>query len=458
MASWPKPSDGELNWYVARKEKDLDRWRSVGIAETLELCFSLGNGGGNRAPLVAALCFWDTSSNTFNFKFGQMGITLLDILTITGLPIHPAAYCFGGLDHTADTLEFKPSKVRAPFNKSYTAWTNRFSLLETEEGGIAFLELWFCKYIFCNSAHKITGTWTALAENLFNRQPIGLGQPVLASLYRALYSLSLRPFDFNNIVGPLWILDLWLQIYFPQFRHPDVDNFPEDQVLGIAFANRTKFDSPTYIECFKCLYHLDDSALDSAALILSRKFPSPLECGFLLSATHSRNAAEAFMRAISCYDFGLSEELHGFELYAPNHFARQLGFKQEIPLPLINSLNRYCSWRIKAGAITTGDEADRYTVRFKLNYQQLPPPVSCIERSQRISAAYKVWWSQVSAGYWDRDAEHIFRSIFANGITLLGFAEDQRVLKNGPTPEYTGKQSLAKKGKAKAQVYRIFLS
>ena len=104
MASWPNPSEGELSWYAAKKVTDLDRWRSVGIAETLELCFSLKNGGGNRAPSVAALCFWDTSSNTFNFKFGQMGITLLDILTITGLPIHPAAYCFGGLDHTADDL------------------------------------------------------------------------------------------------------------------------------------------------------------------------------------------------------------------------------------------------------------------------------------------------------------------------------------------------------------------
>lgn len=64
---------------------DLAHWQEVGIVETIELCFSLENGGGNRAPLVAAACFWDTSSNTFNFRFGQMGITLLDILTITGL-------------------------------------------------------------------------------------------------------------------------------------------------------------------------------------------------------------------------------------------------------------------------------------------------------------------------------------------------------------------------------------
>lgn len=85
MGSWPKPSEEELSWYQARKAMDLARWQEIWIGETIELCFSLENGVGNRTPLVAVACFWDTSSNTFNFRFGQMGITLLDILTITGL-------------------------------------------------------------------------------------------------------------------------------------------------------------------------------------------------------------------------------------------------------------------------------------------------------------------------------------------------------------------------------------
>lgn len=132
-----------------------------------------------------------------------MGITLLDILTITGLPIYPFAYCYEDLDNTAEALEFKPSKVRQPHCKLYTAWTRHFSKQENEEGEIAFLELWLCKYIFCNTAAKVTGTWTMLTANLFNRQRIGLGQPVLASLYRSLYFLSLQPFDFTNLAGSL---------------------------------------------------------------------------------------------------------------------------------------------------------------------------------------------------------------------------------------------------------------
>lgn len=384
----------------------------MGIAKAIELCFSLKNGGGNRAPLVAAVCFWDTSSNTFNFKFGQMGITLLDILSITGLPIHPSAYAYGDFDTLSRSLQIKPSKIRQPHCKSYSAWVNFFSTQENEEGGIAFLELWFCKFVFCIKTAKITGTWTSLAAALFNGQGTGLGQSVLASLYRSLYFLSLQPFDFTNLSGPLWILDLWLQVYFPQFRHPDVNTFPEDQVLGMAFANKAKFDSPAYVECFKYLFHLDESALDSAALVLNRKFPSPLKQGFLLSRNYIESGTDMFKRAIPCYDFSLSDELHAFELYAPNHFACQLGFTQEVSFPLFESLNRYSSWRIQASTTAIGNEKDRYSIRFRFAAPQLPPPISCLCRSTEASFAYAVWWKMVSADDWDHNAEEIFRSIF----------------------------------------------
>ena len=164
-----------------------------------------------------------------------------------------------------------------------------------------------------------------LAAALFNGHRTGLGQTVLASLYRALYNLTLQPFDFANLNGPLWILDLWLQVYFPHFRNPEVETFPEDQILGMAFAlaaNKGKFETPSYVDCFKYFYHLDESALDSAALILSRKYPSPLEHGFLWTTQHTQQGTDMFQRVISCYDFSLSDDHHSYELYAPNHFAR----------------------------------------------------------------------------------------------------------------------------------------
>lgn len=325
-----------------------------------------------------------------------MGITLLDVLIITGLPIHPFAYCSGDFDSILDSLEFKPSTIRQPYSKSFSTWNAHFSTQENEQGGIAFLELWFCKYIFCINSAKITSTWTMLAAALFNGHRTGLGQTVLASLYRALYNLTLQPFDFANVTGPLWILDLWLQVYFPHFRNPEVETFPEDQVLGMAFANRGKFDTPSYIDCFKHFYHLDESALDSTSLILSRKYPSPLEHGFLWTTYHTQQGTDMFQRAISCYDFGLSDDHHIYELYAPNHFARQLGFKQEVSFPLFESLNRYSSWRLKAGATTIADDADRYTVRFQFASMHIPPPIHRLVRSRENFSVYLIFWNMLT--------------------------------------------------------------
>lgn len=309
-----------------------------------------------------------------------MRITLLDILTITGLPVHPFPHSYGDLDYTIDSIDFKPSMVRQPhcLNEAF------FEAGERRRRNCIPINLAMQIHFLQHSGQSYC-TWTMLAANLFNRQPTSLGQPVLASLYRVLYFLSLQPFDFNNLVGLLWILDLWLQVYFPQFRHLDVDNCLEDQVLGMAFANRDKFDSPAYIECFKYFYHLDESALDSSALILSRTFLSPLEQGFLLSNARTESWVDMFKRAISCYDFGLSNKLHAYELYAPNHFAHQLGFKQEISFPMKDSLNRYLSWRIKVSTVAIDDEQDRYTVHSTFAVPQLPPPVSYICRSTEVS-------------------------------------------------------------------------
>lgn len=169
-ASGPKPSPNELALYRTRKATELKRWQEARIVGRLKLCFALHNGGGNWALLVAATCFWDNSNNTFNFWFDQMYITLLDVLTITWLPVHSDPYCYGEYDQSANALVHLSSPIWQPYCKSYTAWFTHFSKQDNEQGGIAFLELWLCKFIFCITASKITGSWTMLATALFNRQ------------------------------------------------------------------------------------------------------------------------------------------------------------------------------------------------------------------------------------------------------------------------------------------------
>ncbi|XP_061993940.1 uncharacterized protein LOC133711875 [Rosa rugosa] len=64
-------------------------------------------------------------------------------------------------------------------------------------------------------------------------------------------------------------------------------------------------------------------------LVLNRRFPAPLENGFLPGTPdYSDRARMAFRRAISCSDIRLAVDELTYELYAPNHFARQFGLIQ----------------------------------------------------------------------------------------------------------------------------------
>ncbi|KAL6189384.1 hypothetical protein ACLB2K_040773 [Fragaria x ananassa] len=243
-----------LLWYQNRRALDLERWKQAGIAVVLELSFQLQSTGANRAPMMAAACFWDTSSSTFNIKFGQMGIT---------------------------------------------CWT------------------------FCTSTQKITDVWVRTATLLFNGYRLGLAQMTLAMLYRALYDMSLHSFNYSTISGPLWILDLWLQIYFVQFRHPQITDFPDNQVPGMAFAGVEAHDPLDYSDCFQHLYTMDASILDASDLMYLEAFAEALTNMFMWCITHSPEAMHLFEQAISIADLRLPNDA-GFELYAPNHFAHQL--------------------------------------------------------------------------------------------------------------------------------------
>ncbi|XP_004290989.1 PREDICTED: uncharacterized protein LOC101293838 isoform 2 [Fragaria vesca subsp. vesca] len=216
----------------------------VRIADVIELCFSLNHGGGNRPPMIAVVCFWDTSCNTFDFSFGQMSITLLELYAITGLPIAEKQYA-----HTMEPtvpIEFAFDLPRPEITKSYGAWVSHYSQFEDDRGGLAFLQLWLLKYIECSTTNKPTNNWVRIAQLLYQGVRINLLSMTLGMLYRALYTLPLSPFNHHEVSGPLWILDIWLQLYFPRFRNPKLELVSSNKVLGMSFAGLRKFHGSPY--------------------------------------------------------------------------------------------------------------------------------------------------------------------------------------------------------------------
>ncbi|XP_062000891.1 uncharacterized protein LOC133718098 [Rosa rugosa] len=314
-----------------------------------------------------------------------MSITLLDILTITGLPIDVEPYVHDQFDAVAFPSQMVQTS-RAHHSHSYPQWRTHYC---KECNATAFLEYWLCKFIFCTSSNKPTGPWASLATALYNGRSVGLGQPVLGALYRTLYQATMHLFEVN-ISRPFWILDFWIQVYFPHFHRLDIPKFPPaDALLGQWLCRGERYISPPYSEYFSYLYLLDE--IPDSDLVLNRRFPPPLEHGFLpRDPDYSNCGSLAFCRAISCSDIRLAADDISYELYAPNHFARQLGLAQLVPFPLYDAWNYNTSWR-RVGPATGPPLA-----QSMLSLINLPNWADELIPFDGVAEGYDHWWSQVS--------------------------------------------------------------
>lgn len=74
-----------------------------------------------------------------------------------------------------------------------------------------------CKYLFCPSSGKPTIEYLALARSLSVGNIHGLGVMFLGSLYRWL-NIAVSDAPLSKFNGDLWILQMWLFSYFPEFE------------------------------------------------------------------------------------------------------------------------------------------------------------------------------------------------------------------------------------------------
>ncbi|CAL9028695.1 unnamed protein product [Prunus brigantina] len=163
--------------------------------------------------LAAALCFWNSASNTFDFRVGPMAPTLLDMAQIFGFRPHGRP-----VDAVAVLLEYRH-----------------------------------------------------LAEALHNHTDVGLGPTVLAHLFKNLYSATLENPLNLSAPGAFWMIQIWLQVYFPELRFPDVV-LPEDQVLAqpLMAAEVPKRSIEEYLMFFR---HCTKRSAAQWQVVIRRTYP-----------------------------------------------------------------------------------------------------------------------------------------------------------------------------------------
>ncbi|CAJ2663131.1 unnamed protein product [Trifolium pratense] len=211
-----------LTW-LDRIEQSFGKfWKDYGIFELIQ--FSRIGPKYQPEMLIAAMHFFEKSTNTFHFKSGMMTPTLFDVSAITGL--RPTGKTYSPDDVSDNiTLNYKEN--------AFSAFILKHSGPENEEVSdeehVAFLTLWLSHYVFCSRSLQIARKFIPMAVQIHEGCHFALGRLLLATLYESIgevcdnlkglvpaksKSKKAAPDGCFQAAGPMWLLQLWLNATF----------------------------------------------------------------------------------------------------------------------------------------------------------------------------------------------------------------------------------------------------
>ncbi|CAL8123394.1 unnamed protein product [Prunus armeniaca] len=305
-------------------------WKRAGIYDAILLSRQSINRDENL--LAAALCFWNSASNTFDFRIGPMAPTLLDMAQIFGFRPHGRPVdAIGDYHRKKDQQKLaKPFTISPALinqNCSFSNYLRKFSAeKDKDQQHMLFLLYWLNRFILPNLlAHLFKNLHTATLE-----YPLNLSAP-----------------------GAFWMIQIWLQVYFPELRYPDIV-LPENQVLAqpLLSAEVPKRSIGEYLMMFR---HCTKRSAAQWQMVIRRTYPWFQPGHRLFEKEPEEESARTdfrnkFLSVTLPRDLphggGKPPNYHlGAEVYHPNFCARQIGCPQLIPLKSYRSCNRGSSWR-----------------------------------------------------------------------------------------------------------------
>nr|XP_016487838.1 PREDICTED: uncharacterized protein LOC107807898 [Nicotiana tabacum] len=336
LRSWPHVSRTWIDWVDRVEKAKWEVWKSADIYDAIQL--SKIDIPKDKNLIYAALCYWSISTNSFHFRFGMMGPTILDIVSLTGLRPHgeEVSVPLAIAESTCDFPKYGKIKECLTYCKFLDVSMGAMSV--TEEEHISFLVMWLCRYLLCNSSITMIEQCTKLAFALAMGKKLALAPFVLSNLYHGCHDIVTGKFD--DATGPFWILQLWLQSYFPEHQPSTSDN-GNAPTYGFPLAEgvlRPKTFNHYFVFFHTCSYR----PASQFTPFSSRKFgpewfKRSLDPYFQkLNRTELKDIWASYLIARDIpYSIVLDESSKwkcGVEHYSPNQFARQFGMKQAVPL------------------------------------------------------------------------------------------------------------------------------
>ncbi|CAL2247475.1 unnamed protein product [Prunus armeniaca] len=375
-------------------------WKRDGIYDVILLSKQSINRDENL--LAAALCLWNSANNTFDFRVGPMSPTVLDMAQNFGFRPHGRLVDAIGDYHRRKNQEklSKPFTVSSAVinqNCSFSNYLRKFNVeKDKDQQHMLFLLYWLNMFVFPNRSLAVLLEYRHLAEALHNHTDVGLGPTVLAHLFKNLHTATLEnPLNLST-PGALWMIQIWLQVYFPELRFLDIV-LPEDQVLALPLmlAEVPKRSIDEYLMFFK---HCTKRSAAQWQVVIRRTYPWFQPRYRLFEKEPEEEVARTDFRK-KFLSVTLPKDLPhggrkppnyhlGAKFYHPNFCARQLGCPQLILLKSYRSCNRGSSGR-DADDLEVHKDARCAVNEINNSADALYPswePNSC------SSAEFDAWW------------------------------------------------------------------
>ncbi|KAM2998359.1 hypothetical protein FF2_040023 [Malus domestica] len=109
-----------------------------------------------------------------------------------------------------------------------------------------------------------------MAETLANGHTLALSPAILAHFLCYLAEMTLHKIDPHQS-GPLWVFQLWLQVYFITLR-PELASFSPTEALGLQVASRPVPHHQAE-DIFRYFFSLDALSNDELLICLRREYP-----------------------------------------------------------------------------------------------------------------------------------------------------------------------------------------
>ncbi|XP_050222279.1 uncharacterized protein LOC126672371 [Mercurialis annua] len=340
--NWPTEHKGYQESVNRLKPHFGQLWKDVGIYDMINLCKA--SMPIAKHYIMGASLFWSTAVHCFCFKFGMMTVTLLDMPAILNIPVIGERIS-PNLD--AEVPTFKLSKAQRSYGPFVKLFMGEEHYKPDVREHIAFLAFFIAKFIICTSSFRVTTDCFTLATALAEGRKCNLGEFMLAHLYRSLNKIA--PHGDNRVFqcpsGPLWVLQLWLALYFPELF--EVGPQIKAELCGyqlIAAGTRL----PHVLDVLE-VFTNSIRASELFCPILSLKYlPSWLFVAWDCEDTDEARAdpwlklgGQYWGSSLKSRNLisGLEYSRSSIEAYCPNYVAHQFGYNQGIPCPLLISIN-----------------------------------------------------------------------------------------------------------------------